>query len=888
MISISHTQARRLINAQLDERKLPDEQWSALHAHLESCAECCAYRDRQRQAERRLKRGLRQRWEPVEGPLQATAPALAALYHERWELRRLGRRMLGGAAAFLLGVLLIVGLSAAFQNGAQAETGMIVTEIPPTPLPSPTPTRAPADYRGVIAYEYREPAEEGAADRTAPGEIFLLNAGSEPSNLTNHRANDHSPAWSPDGEWLAFLSDRAGAKAGEKDEVYVMHLSGSRLTRLTDLPEVTWRGPISWSADGQMLALIGERKLGETSSTWVYLVPLDGSNAYPLGQSKGAVRAVFSPVAPVLAFSGAERWKGGIALYHFAPDDERFFAVDESGVLRPNSGGRVRASVDSFEWSPDGTRLLYLARTAPDGSNSSAGLRAVDIDRAGSLFTSKDLNPYARDMRADAPFSWTGIKNEFAYLDGPAAEGCQTIHMGLTNKRAVTQPESHGFCILGALARENWRVTDKGVIVTARELGRPGKRGLYIVRFEGSFARAYWLADARGLVGTPRLRPEGERLAIEPRPVAAAGAPAEAADPSDESNPELAEPAQTAELPAPGAYDLLVTSRMNGRTLIERLDPISGERTLLNQSFGENECPTWSPDRSQIAFFSNRERPESPYNLVYVMDSSRLNTRQVSTQFVNNTYSCPIWSPDGRWLAMNGLYDVLLIPVDQEDTSFRFLYPREQGTTYLQTLGWLPDGRLLTNETNGETFSIFAYEPGKISVNRESGVELVSFKDYLFFSNVSATPDGKSLFLYGISIYEESLSSQWLYTASLEAATPGNLTIQSSYKLAGGDGFVQSIGWLPDGRPAYLVKTPDGRRNKAALFALDKDGGGEPELVAALTDTLYSAVWSADKRWLMLFTEAGLYVLDLQAEAPAPVWVNSETGTEFEWRWERQ
>jgi TolB protein len=55
--------------------------------------------------------------------------------------------------------------------------------------------------------------------------------GSGQTNLTNSGAGDSSPAWSPDGTRIAFMSGRDG-----NHQVYVMDADGSGQTNLTDNP----------------------------------------------------------------------------------------------------------------------------------------------------------------------------------------------------------------------------------------------------------------------------------------------------------------------------------------------------------------------------------------------------------------------------------------------------------------------------------------------------------------------------------------------------------------------------------------------------------------------------------------------------------------------------
>jgi Tol biopolymer transport system component len=76
---------------------------------------------------------------------------------------------------------------------------------------------------------------------------------------------DEEPAWSPDGEKIAFASEADG-------DIYAMNVDGSGRTRLTDIPGYDhW--PPTWSPDGTRIAFTSEDEKGSE----IYVMNSDGS-----------------------------------------------------------------------------------------------------------------------------------------------------------------------------------------------------------------------------------------------------------------------------------------------------------------------------------------------------------------------------------------------------------------------------------------------------------------------------------------------------------------------------------------------------------------------------------------------------------------------------------
>lgn len=102
------------------------------------------------------------------------------------------------------------------------------------------------------------------------GEIYVADQ-SGLRNLTHHRAKDSQPLFSPDGNWLAFATNRDG-----NGEIYIISLATNRLARLTHSPGINER-PIRWTGNNLVVDLGGSalvikegeirKQLGETWNT---------------------------------------------------------------------------------------------------------------------------------------------------------------------------------------------------------------------------------------------------------------------------------------------------------------------------------------------------------------------------------------------------------------------------------------------------------------------------------------------------------------------------------------------------------------------------------------------------------------------------------------------
>ncbi len=140
------------------------------------------------------------------------------------------------------------------------------------------------------------------ANREGNRDLYLMNIdGSEQINITNHRADDISGAWSPTGEQILFASDR-DRFPGSWD-LYLMDPNGQNVRPVFGKSEER-RHP-EWSPDGKQIAY----KRFDAGVGYIYIATSDGKNEerVAIGGSPA-----WSPNGTEIAFvvkTAEERWE---------------------------------------------------------------------------------------------------------------------------------------------------------------------------------------------------------------------------------------------------------------------------------------------------------------------------------------------------------------------------------------------------------------------------------------------------------------------------------------------------------------------------------------------------------------------------------------------------
>ncbi len=290
---------------------------------------------------------------------------------------------------------------------------------------------APATLSPAIQQLATEPAGSLLAVRN--GDLWLIQGGKLRQFTTG--GSWRQPRWSPDGTRFAYVF-----RAENFSEIFVMNRDGSNPQRLTDsqspiLQDDDWAFSPAWSPDGQRLAFTSD---SNSYNPMLWVMQADGSGKRQLVSANSGLDAVespaWSPDGKTIAFTGFRNGLSQIYRYEldskavspvtatsqgaldpaWSPDGQwiAYVAREEDRtsvhVIRADGSGDGRVSraesVRSPVWSPDGHQLAFLA--SPSGSFE---LYLVTVDTSAAPAKGTDERQVTTDLNADAAsgLSWT-------------------------------------------------------------------------------------------------------------------------------------------------------------------------------------------------------------------------------------------------------------------------------------------------------------------------------------------------------------------------------------------------------------------------------------------------------------------------------------------------
>lgn len=209
-------------------------------------------------------------------------------------------------------------------------------------------------------------------------ELYVMNAdGSEKRPLVNlgerRRLFGTHPAWSPSGNCVAFQRCTACSLGGSNTQIFVVDLESGRVDTLTGIAGDN--GFLTWSLDGEQIAFISDRaytdleeKRGDTD---LYVMSADGSGVRQLEENVGA--AAWSPGDDIAFGSNGDTFLLNVATGEAAPL--------EADLPEEWGGGPV-------DWSNDGQKVMIHSVDHPELHFHTVDVRAK---KSGRVLSTLDL-----------------------------------------------------------------------------------------------------------------------------------------------------------------------------------------------------------------------------------------------------------------------------------------------------------------------------------------------------------------------------------------------------------------------------------------------------------------------------------------------------------------
>ncbi|HTI51450.1 MAG TPA: hypothetical protein VL475_10880, partial [Planctomycetaceae bacterium] len=229
------------------------------------------------------------------------------------------------AALLLLSFVTAGGLVAADpRSGGWTPELMLRAKLVTEPAVSPDARR--------VAFVVSVPLTDGEKSEWL-GQVHVAGTdGTNPLQLTRGEKSASAPAWSPDGQWIAFLSPRTGPRAN----LWRIRVDGGEAEQLTD--EKGGITSFDWSPDGRQIGFLMPDPKTEAEER----ADRERRDAFVVNENFKRSRLYVLPLAPnsegkrpVRRLTGGDMHVGGLL------------------------GGR------NFDWSPDSTRIVFTHQPTP-------------------------------------------------------------------------------------------------------------------------------------------------------------------------------------------------------------------------------------------------------------------------------------------------------------------------------------------------------------------------------------------------------------------------------------------------------------------------------------------------------------------------------------------
>jgi Tol biopolymer transport system component len=318
------------------------------------------------------------------------------------------------------------------------------------------------------------------SDRSGRWDIWTVPAkGGEPRPLTSDEDIDFQPSWSPDGRWIAYAS----VKAQQVGRLMVVRSDGSGTPRAIDVPAGLVMSP-AWSPDGAWIHFASGRAVSEATTSLARVSFTERPEGKP--RVERLTLGASADVDPDLAASGRRLAFAGV---RYAPD---LWEIEPaSGALRQlTTAGCLE---DYPHLSPDGRTLVFF-------SDRSGDTRLYTVALAGG-----DWQPFTAETGAEMP-RWSPDGKTVAYvrLYGDKVTLALQPADGLTAREIVSLSRP------ASIQGPDWAPDGRSLAYTG--LTADGRAALRVVDVAG---RSREVLAQQGRVMFPSWSPDGRRIAFQ-------------------------------------------------------------------------------------------------------------------------------------------------------------------------------------------------------------------------------------------------------------------------------------------------------------------------------------------------------------------------------------